>query len=175
MNRRRYSVLAACTLAIIAAVLLAGHESVPPPPRAMWLGALPVQGGIVDARRAGFGHCSEGTRNKLRCRREGVLVMGQGPYSAAVDMRGSDGRGGFYQLTVWDDDDQDSVIEVGKRLKAQGWALCRTGPNENAGDQEIYTRPGSRIRFSIDISYWGKRRVRILPEHGQPTGYCWSH
>ncbi|RYG85255.1 MAG: hypothetical protein EON59_12595 [Alphaproteobacteria bacterium] len=156
-------------------VLLAGRVPVPPPPSALLLGTLPVQGSRADALRAGFTHCTEGTRNRLRCRRAGVMLAGQGPYTAAVDMLGTDGRGGFYQLTLWDDGDQKSIRAVGRLLKANGWSLCRTGPNENAGDQEIYTRAGSRVRFSIDISYWGKRRVRILPELNQPTGYCWSH
>lgn len=175
MTGRRTSVLVVCALGIAALVLLAGRESVQPPPRAMLLGTLPVQGSLADALRAGFTHCTDMTRNQLRCRREGVMLAGQGPYTAAVDMRGTGGRGGFYQLTLWGEDDQDAILAVGKRLKAQGWSLCRTGSSERAGDQEIYTRAGSPVRFSIDISYWGKRRVRILPELNQPTGYCWSH
>ncbi|WP_066797125.1 hypothetical protein [Sphingomonas soli] len=175
MISRRATALTACTLAIVAGVLIAGHEPIFPPPRGLWLGTLPVQGDRADAMRAGLTHCTSATRNRLRCRKDGVMLMGLGPYTAAVDMYGADGRGGFYQLTLWDSDDQDTVQEVGTRLKAQGWSLCRTAHNEFAGDQEIYTRAGAPVRFSIDISYWGKRRLRILPELNEPTGHCWSH
>ncbi len=175
MIRRKHSVLGACVLGIVAMVLLAGRVTVPPAPRAMSLGALPVQGGRADALRAGFLHCTEATRNKLRCRRGGVILAGLGPFTAAVDLLGAEGQGGFYQLTLWDDYDADAVDALGKHLKAQGWSLCRTGPNEYAGDQDIYTLAGQSVRFSIDISYWGKQRARILPELNQPTGHCWSH
>ncbi|WP_294092591.1 hypothetical protein [Sphingomonas sp.] len=174
MIGRESSGLAACALGIMAAVLVAGHDSPPPPPGALLLGALPVQGSLTDALRAGFTYCVNTTANRLRCRKEDVTLMGQGPYGAAVDLRGGDGRGGFRQLTLWSNDDQEAVWTIGKLLKRNGWSLCRTGPSEFRGDQEIYTRAGSPVRFSIDISYWGKRRVRVLPEQGQPTGYCWS-
>ena len=102
------------------------------------------------------------------------MVAGKGPFSGALDLRHPDGGGGFHQLTLWHPSDQKAVASVGAMLKAQGWSLCRTGPTEFRGDQEIYTRAGARVRFSIDISYWGKRRLRILPELGQPIGHCWS-
>ena len=102
------------------------------------------------------------------------MVAGKGPFSGALDLRHADGSGGFYQLTLWHADDQDkAVYAVGPALQAQGWSLCRTG-TEFRGDQEIYTKAGAPVRFSIDISYWGKRRLRVLPELGQPIGYCWS-
>ncbi|RYD51259.1 MAG: hypothetical protein EOP60_10840 [Sphingomonadales bacterium] len=174
MIGRKPAALALCAIGIAALVLLAGTESVPPPPKLMSFWSIPVQGSMADAMDAGFAHCTETTRNRLRCRKQGVMLAGLGPYTAAVDVLGA-GRGGFYQLTLWDERDQDSIQAVGTLLKAQGWSLCRTGPNENAGDQEIYTRAGYPVRFSIDISYWGKRRLRILPELNQPMGHCWSH
>jgi len=101
-------------------------------------------------------------------------MVGYGPFVGALDLRHPDGGGGFRQLTLWHPNDQKMVSSVGRALKAQGWSLCRTGPTEFRGDQEIYTKPGAPVRFSIDISYWGKRRLRILPENGQPIGHCWS-
>jgi hypothetical protein len=170
-NRRAVSI-GACAGGLLALVLLAGREPVPPPPKAFWLGALPVQGALADALHAGFARCLETTR-KLRCRKEGVMLVGQGPYSAAVDLRAADGRGGFEGITLWHQWDQQAVGAVGDVLEARGWKLCRTGPHEFRGDQQIYTRAGAPVRFSMDLSYWGKRRLRVLPERGQPTGHCW--
>lgn len=84
---------------------------------------------------------------------------------------GSDGRGGFRQLTLWHDSDQVAVMAVGEALLAKGWTLCRTGQAER-GDQYIYRKPGERVRVSIDASYWAKRRVRAMPETSEPTGKC---
>lgn len=146
------------------------------PPRQFLAEGLPIQGSLAQAQRAGFTDCIKDF-SRVRCRREGVMVLGKGPYSAAVDLYRSDGSGGFYELTLWRNGDQDDKVEgvasVGDLLSQQGWSLCRTGPNDRTGDQEIYTRRGSRIRYSIDISYWGKRRLRIQPELHQPTGKCW--
>ena len=64
------------------------------------------------------------------------------------------------------------MSRIGNELAEQGWDQCRTG-QEDRGDQRILTKPGSPVRVSIDITYWGKRRLRILPERGQPTGHCW--
>src|SRR5690606_21430922 len=128
--------------------LLAGCQERRPPPAAFSYEGLPVQGGWPDARDAGFTYCSRITRH-LRCRREGVMVKGQGPYDAAVDLLYSDGSGGFDGLTLWRNGDQHAVSAVGDALEEQGWQLCRTGPNENRGDQEIYTKAGAPVRFSI--------------------------
>ena len=152
--------------------LLAGCEARKAPPPPLWFEGLPVRGSLSDAQRAGFAGCIRQTRS-MRCHREGVQVKGQGPYSAAIDLLYSDGSGGFDQLTLWRHDDQRAVSAVGNLLKAEGWRVCRTGPNESRGDQEIYTKSGSPVRYSIDLSYWGKRRLRILPELNQPTGHCW--
>jgi hypothetical protein len=163
--------LALCPLALLPALLFYYEPRQGPPP-SLWFGDLPVRGSLADANRAGFGQCMASGRH-MRCRREGVMLLGQGPYSAAVDLLYEDGGGGFEQLTLWHPGDQHAVSDVAEVLKAQGWRLCRTGVDETRGDQEIFTRPGARVRFSIDLSYWGKRRVRILPERGQPTGRCW--
>ena len=160
---------------LLPLALLAGCEPARKPPPALWFEGLPVRGTMGDAQRAGFADCVRDTRS-VRCRGDGVMVMGKGPYSGAADLLYSDGSGGFEGLTLWHDgnqnDDPMGVLAVGELLKQQGWQLCRTG-EEFRGDQEIYTKAGSPIRFSIDISYWGKRRLRILPERNQPKGHCW--
>lgn len=155
-------------LAVIICALAVGCSPAPPPPN---LGAegLPVMGDQAFAERLGFTPCFP-TSNAIRCRKDGVMLFGKGPFRGAVDMK--EGKGsGFYELTLWHDSDQDAVLAVNPVLKANGWTLCRTG-QEDRGDQEVWTRPGSRVRFSTDISYWGKRRLRILPEYGQPVGKC---
>nr|WP_140230968.1 hypothetical protein [Sphingomonas japonica] len=140
----------------------------PPPPNRVFDG-LPVTGVPAFAETLGFTPCFD-TSDSLRCRKDAVMVMGIGPFRAAVDVR--DGRSGFDQLTVWNDGNQDALFAVSKRLEQLGWQVCRTG-QEDRGDQAIWTRAGAQIRFSMDLSYWGKRRLRLLPELGQPTGRCW--
>ncbi len=66
-------------------------------------------------------------------------------FEAAVDLRGSEGESGFDQITLWSDENQ-------------------------AGDQAIFTKPGQAVRMSINISYYGKRRLRIMPAWNRPVG-----
>lgn len=155
---------------VLALVLLAGCEPSKPPPPSRSFGGLPVSGNAADAKKAGFTNCSDG-RNGLVCRRDNVMLLGQGPYNAALDMIGSDGSGGFAQLTLWHDGDQMAVQAVGNTLEREGWHMCLTGTDER-GDLEIYSRPGAAVRAAIDISYWGKRRLRIIPEGQADTPQC---
>lgn len=136
----------------------------PPPPNRSFNG-LPLSGSIEFARRLGFTSCFNIDAISMRCRRSGVMIEGQGPYSAGVDLVGSDGRGGFDQLTLWHEHDQIAVQSVGDTLQRLGWKSCMTAlPGINGwGDQEIYARKGIPVKFSIDISYWGKRRLRLIP------------
>ncbi|WP_375286872.1 hypothetical protein [Sphingomonas sp.] len=141
----------------------------PPPPFRAWAG-LPVSGSLADAGRAGFGDClSDNIR--LRCRRSGVHLLGLGPYEAAVDMAGRDGRAGFDHFTLWVRDDQNAVQAVGKRLRARGWSVCYTGVG-NRGDQAIHTRPGVAVQVTVDLSYWMKRRLRIFPQASPNKPVC---
>ncbi len=158
---------------ILGLTLLAGCERTPdvPPPANLSFEGLPVTGDLVFARSAGFTRCMELGRN-LRCRREGIAFGGSGPYHGAVDAVGDEGRSGFHEVSLWSETDQSSLSRVGNQMVAQGWDQCRTG-QEDRGDQRILTKAGSPVRMSIDITYWGKRRLRILPERGQPTGHCW--
>lgn len=157
---------------LLPLALLAGCEQ-RKPPAALWFEGLPVRGSLADATRAGFTKCVIMDARSMRCRRDGVMVAGQGPYNAAVDLKGRDGSGGFYLLTLWDDRDQQGLYAVGEVFRKRGWNICRTGQIDR-GDQTIYTRAGAPVRLSMDISYYSKRRLRVMPEAGQPTGYCWD-
>lgn len=143
-------------------LLVAGCEPVRAPPPSLWFDGVPVSGRVDDARRAGFTACVDLDAVHIRCRRHGVMLVATGPYEAAVDLAGSDGAGGFDHLTLWDDRDNDAVFRIAAALERAGWQRCLTG-NGRAGDQAVYTRAGSPVRLSMDISYWGKRRMRVIP------------
>lgn len=145
-------------------------DDAPPPPRLSFQG-LPVTGDLDLARQAGFTSCLE-YNIYFRCRREGVMFEGVGPFHAAVDARGTDGASGFREVSLWSVENQHILPRLARRLVSEGWSECRTG-EEDRGDQHILTKAGSPVRLSIDITYWGNRRLRILPEAGQETGKCW--
>jgi len=160
------------SLSAIGALLLAGCSPAPhrSPPATLWFEGLPISGTLANAQAAGFTGCT-GDAVSMRCRRSGVRLEGQGPYEAAVDLVGGGGSGGFDLLTLWNEQDQFAVQAVGDALKIQGWHVCMTG-GEDRGDQEIYTRTGTPVRVSIDISYWGKRRLRLMPERNMGKPPC---
>ncbi|WP_313535268.1 hypothetical protein [Sphingomonas sp.] len=161
---RQYRSVVRAVLACTA-LLIAGCSSEPPapPPPSLAYAGLPVSGSLADAKRAGFDQCLQMDGGHLRCRRSGVMLLGEGPYEAALDLIGGDGESGFRQITLWHDRDQSAVMKVGEALKKKGWAFSYTGEG-GRGDQMILTKKGAPVHFSIDLSYWGKRRVRILPE-----------
>ncbi len=107
----------------------------------------------------------------MRCRRDGVMLLGQGPFDAALDLVGSDGAGGFDRLTLWHDRDQGAVLAITAVLERQGWRSCYTG-EEDKGDQAIYSLEGSPVKISMDISYWAKRRLRVLPAGDRREKAC---
>jgi hypothetical protein len=146
-----------------------GGPDHPPPPPLSFAG-LPVSGSLEDALKAGFTSCWADT-NEMRCRRDAVTFLGFGPLNAALDLNGNNGGGGFDQLTLWHDSDQSAAIPIGVALQEQGWESCLTGDGR-WGDQAIYTRPGSPVRISMDISYWGKRRIRVIPEWNNKERRC---
>lgn len=123
--------LLAFTLALLAGC--GGPQRPPPPP--LWFEGLPVSGSLADAKKAAFGRCAEG-RASMRCRRDGVMFLGQGPYDAALDLVGSDGAGGFDQLILWHGRDQGAVLAITALLERQGWRSCFTG-EDGKGDQAI--------------------------------------
>jgi hypothetical protein len=148
---------------LLAAALLAGGctpNRQPPPERAF--GGLPIAGDMEAAQRAGFRRCFNMDAINVRCRRAGVMLYGHGPYQAAIDLRGSKGQSGFDHLTLWHDTDQDALYQVLLSLHRNGWRSCHTG-SDHAGDQAIFTHPSVPIRISMDISYYGERRLRIFP------------
>lgn len=158
-------------LAALSLALLSACEQVRAPPPLLMFDGLPIAGGPADARRAGFTACVNLDAVHIRCRRDGVIVANTGPFVAAVDLDGSSGAGGFDQLTLWHDTDNDAVFKLAAALEQSGWRKCFTG-NGRAGDQAIYTRNGSPVWMSMDISYWSKRRLRIIPDSEQRGHRC---
>jgi hypothetical protein len=156
---------------IVTLVMLTRCEpAFPPPPPFRTYAGLPVTGSRADVERAGFGDCLADNVN-LRCRRSGVHFFGEGPFEAAIDLPGGDGRAGFDHLTLWVRDDQNVVQRVGKVLRKRGWQVCYTGEGVR-GDQAIHTRAGSPVRVSIDLSYWMKRRLRVFAEDNPNKPVC---
>lgn len=100
------------------------------------------------------------------------MLLGQGPFGAAVDFGASDGNGGFDQLTIWHDTDQQAVQSITDVLKRQGWLECFTRGGQDWGDQAIYTHNGSPVFVSMDISFWGKRRLRVIPAWRKTERRC---
>ena len=162
-------------IAVLAITLLGGgcRAVVGRPPPTVVFAGLPVSGSAGDARRAGFTDCVDLDAVHIRCRRHGVMVRNVGPYEAAVDLAGGNGAGGFDQLTLWHDTDNDALFKLASGLEQDGWQRCLTGDGR-AGDQAIYSRAGAPVRIFMDISYWGRRRLRVIPnwnrrEHGCPA------
>jgi hypothetical protein len=149
--------------ALSGAMLCAGCEPSAPPPPSLFFAGLPVSGNLADAHRARFDDCFNMDAVHMRCRRHGVILDGQGPYEAAVDLRGGRGESGFDQLILWHDSDQTAVYRVTERLKNKGWQFCFSG-TDRWGDQAVFTRGGMSLRISMDLSYWGKRRLRLMPD-----------
>ena len=154
----------------VATLGCAGCEPVRAPPPTLFFAGLPVSGTVADARAAGFTDCVDLDAVHIRCGRRGVMVGTAGPYHAAVDLDGSHGEGGFTELTLWNDHDNDAVFRIGEALERNGWTRCLTGDG-HAGDQAVYTRAGAPARVSMDISYWSKRRLRVIPATA-PGGRC---
>ena len=158
---------------MVALVLVAGCAPTPhraPPAMRMFEG-LPVSGSLADARRAGFTACAERDPDGLRCVRHGVTLEGEGPYEAAVDLIGSDGGGGFDQLTLWHGQDQYAVVRITDALERRGWRHCSTG-TDTKGDQMIFTSRDADVRISMDLSFWGKRRLRVIPGGNRAEPGC---
>lgn len=151
----------------ITLLLAAGCQAQKPPPPALTFLELPVAGDRDNAVRAGFDRCIYVDAVSVRCRKGGVMLFGAGPYQAAVDLLGKDGRSGFDHLTLWHDTDQRALYAAIRAAVKSGWDLCYTG-TDRAGDQAIFSRTGEPVRIYLDISYWGKRRIRIYPAATAP-------
>lgn len=168
-RRRRIDVVAA---ALLVPMLCSGcADDPPPPPPSLVFGGLPVRGSLEDAHRAGFTACFNPDATRVRCRRSGVMLLGQGPYQAAIDLIGGAGAGGFGEVTLWHDRDQYAVYKIRDALKNKGWRYCYTGSGTR-GDQAVFSRPDVAIRIWMDLSYWGKRRLRLVPLEGTAKPDC---
>nr|WP_174544976.1 hypothetical protein [Sphingomonas asaccharolytica] len=133
----------------------------PPPPRLL-VDGLPVSGDLGFAQAKGFKACFNEDAMHMRCRRHDVMFLGQGPFEAAVDLLGGYGQSGFDQLTLWHASDNEEVYKILVSLAKMGWHYCYTGDGDR-GDQAIFTHQGEQVRISMDISYWAKRRLRVIP------------
>lgn len=150
-------------LLLLSAFLCLGCTPNREPPPLLLFGGLPASGDIAAAKRAGFTNCFNMDAINVRCRRHGAMFLGHGPFEAAVDLRGSEGQSGFDHLTIWHDEDQRALYAVLLSLHRAGWRSCHTG-SERAGDQAIFTHPSEPVRISVDISYFGERRLRVFPK-----------
>jgi hypothetical protein len=99
------------------------------------------------------------------------MFEGAGPFEAAVDLVGGDGSGGFDELILWHDQDQYAVYKITEVLEKKGWKSCMTG-SDDKGDQIIYTRKDVPVRISMDLSYWGNRRLRVIPDWSKKEQRC---
>lgn len=152
-------------------ILLAGCGPEPVPPKLTMFDGLPIAGSMADARRAGFTKCVQPDWTSIRCRRHKVMLKGAGPFEAAVDLAGHNGGGGFDELVLWHDRDQYAVYKITDVLDRQGWTNCSIGTDDR-GDQIIYTRKGVQAWISMDLSYWGKRRLRVIPAWNRKEPLC---
>lgn len=157
--------------AMIAALLLVGCDPLPPPPPRLVAHGLPVSGSIADARAMGFTDCFQSDAASMRCRRHDVVVDGHGPYEAAVDLTGGAGEGGFDHVTLWHDRDQYAVYPLADQFEHDGWRTCSVNVDDR-GDQLVYRRRGERYRVSMDLSYFGKRRLRLIPMWNRRDRMC---
>jgi hypothetical protein len=167
--------LLAVTIAI-AILIYTGRSPVNSPPATLLFEGLPVSGDLDAALTAGFKGCFNISAVQLRCRRHRVMLYGQGPFEAAVDLRGNKGQSGFDHLILWSDEDQRSLHKVLVPLHRMGWRSCHTG-TERAGDQAIFTHPDAPVHIYLDISYYNERRLRIFRKWKTPilTSRCYPN
>lgn len=147
---------------VVSLMVWVRREPDQPPPPTQWFAGLPVSGDLANAWRAGFDDCLNGDAVNVRCRRHGVMIYGNGPYEAAVDLRGSKGQFGFDHLTVWNDGDQSALFKVAGSLHDRGWTSCHTEFSLGGG-QAIFTHRASPVFVSIDLNYYDRRRLRVFP------------
>ncbi|WP_235537466.1 hypothetical protein [Sphingomonas sp. Root1294] len=137
-------------------------KEAPVAPSAVFEG-LPLSGNLATALAAGFGNCLEDTKG-IRCRKEGVTLLGVGPISAAVDLTGTPAR--FDHVTLWHPADQGLVLDVKPLLERSGWRSCLTP------DAERLWHPPSPLRIAIDTNYWGSRRLVVSAPPPAAEPYC---
>jgi len=147
---------------LLVLTLLASCGEERQPPAAFLFEDLPVSGSLADARRAGFNACLSGNVD-MRCREEGVFFLRHGPFSAAVDLQGGDGAGGFDHLTLWHSSDQSALVAITNVLRDEGWSECLTPMGSGWEGQAIYQHKDSPIFIALDLTYWDRRTLKVFP------------
>lgn len=139
----------------------------PPAIPAATFEGLPLSGNLATALAAGFGDCLDGTHG-LRCRKDGVMLMGVGPLSAAIDLDvpSQTGNPRFDHVTLWHATDQGATLGLRPILERAGWQSCLTP------DAERIWHPPSPLRIAVDTNYWGSRRLVISAPPPDPKPYC---
>lgn len=161
----RRAIVAALTLLALPGCgdrLSEAAKEAPVAPSAIFEG-LPLSGNLATALAAGFGNCLEDSKG-IRCRKEGVKLLGVGPISAAVDLAGTPAR--FDHVTLWHPTDQGLVLDLKPQLERSGWQSCLTP------DAERLWHPPSPLRIAIDTNYWGSRRLVISAPPPAAEPYC---
>ncbi|GAA3996941.1 hypothetical protein [Sphingomonas humi] len=147
---------------VLALTLLTSCDEARQPPAAFSFEGLPVAGSIADAQRAGFTNCVSHNID-MRCRKEGVSLKRHGPFSAAVDLQGGGGEGGFDHLILWNPSDQSALVAITTQLRGEGWSECLTPVGDAWKGQAIYQRKGAPIFYSLDLTYWDRRTLKLYP------------
>jgi hypothetical protein len=147
---------------LLVLTLLASCGEERQPPAAFLFENLPVSGRLADARLAGFNACLSGNVD-MRCRKEGVFFRRHGPFSAAVDLQGGDGAGGFDHLTLWHSSDQSALVAITNVLRDEGWSECLTPMGSGWEGQAIYQHKDSPIFIALDLTYWDRRTLKVFP------------
>lgn len=161
----RHAIIAALTLLALPGCgdrLSDAAKESPVAPSAVFEG-LPLSGNMATAVAAGFGNCIEDTK-AIRCRKNGMSLLGVGPLSAAVDLTGTPAR--FDHVTLWHSTDQGLVLDIKPMLERAGWQSCLTP------DAERLWKPPSPLRIAIDTNYWGSRRFIISAPSPADDRYC---
>ncbi len=164
MHRKRVSGLRArdaFVAPLLSLMLLASCGEVRDPPPAFTFEHLPVSGSLENARRAGFTACVS-HNVEMRCRKEGVFFRKHGPFSAAVDLQGGDGAGGFDHLTMWQSSDQSALVAITNVLRNEGWSECLTPMGDGWEGQAIYQHRDSPIFIALDLTYWDRRTLKVF-------------
>lgn len=146
---------------LLVLTLLASCGEKRQPPATFLFENLPVSGSLADARRAGFTDCLS-HNVEMRCRKEGVVFRRNGPFSAAVDLRGGNGAGGFDRLTLWHPSDQGALVAITNALRNEGWSECLTPMGSGWEGQAIYQQKGSPIFIALDLTYWDRRTLKVF-------------
>jgi hypothetical protein len=147
---------------LMVLTLLASCGEQRQPPATFLFDDLPVSGSLADARRAGFTACLSANVD-MRCRKEGVFFRRHGPFSAAVDLQGGDGAGGYDHLTLWHSSDQSALVAITNVLRHEGWSACLTPMGSGWEGQAIYQQKDAPIFISLDLTYWDRRTFKVYP------------